>query len=211
MQLAILAVTLGSLIGILMWFIAVMRRGSLIDSTCRIVSSISYSMPTFWSGLLLMYIFAVRLKWLPAGGGGDIRCSILPALNLTIYISGWTSRVTRASMLDVLVKDYVLAARAKGLPPRVLLYKHVFKNALIPVFTTIGLQLGSLLGGAFITETIFNYPGLGWLIITYIFRRDYPVIQGGILLAGIAFCFVNLIVDVLYTYLDPRVRYEKKS
>jgi len=209
-KLAVFTVAFASVIGILIGLICVMKRGSIIDSLFRITSSIGFSMPTFWLGLVLMYIFALWLRLLPAIGGGGIEHLILPALTLAIWASGWTARVTRASMLEILNSDHVVAAKAKGLPQSLIIYRHVFRNALIPVYTTIGLQLGSLLGGAFITETVFSYPGLGWLIITHIFMRDYPVVQGGILLAGTAFCLVNLVVDILYAFVDPRVRYEKE-
>jgi ABC-type dipeptide/oligopeptide/nickel transport system permease component len=208
-KLSIFAIVLASILGILIGFTAVVKKGTWVDDLCRIISSLSFSMPTFWLGLLLMYIFALWLGWLPSIGGTDMRHLVLPALNLAIWASGWTGRVARAAMLDVLNNDHVTTARAKGVPHLLIIYRHVFRNALIPIVTTIGLQLGALLGGAFITETVFSYPGLGWLVVNGIFQRDYPVVQGGILLAGASFSVANVATDILYAYLDPRICYEE--
>ena len=155
---------------------------------------------------MLMLLFSVKLRWLPSAGAGTWRHLILPALTLGIFGAGFIARLTRSTMLDVLDKDFVKVARAKGLTEHVVIIKHALKNAFIPTLTIIGLQFGSFLGKAVLTETVFAWPGIARLIVTAISQRDYLLIQGGILWLAIAFSIINLITDVLYAFLDPRIR-----
>jgi len=148
------------------------------------------------------------LQWLPAGGTGSWKHVILPSVTLAAFVIAFIARMTRSSMLEVLSQDYTTTARSKGLKERVVVIKHAMKNALIPIITVVGLQFGMLLGGAVLTETVFAWPGLGRLIVDAILARDYPVIQGAILIFGLLYILVNLIVDLLYAYVDPRIRYD---
>ncbi|MFC7554645.1 ABC transporter permease [Pseudoroseomonas wenyumeiae] len=176
---------------------------------------IGFSLPDFWLGLVLMYVLAVQLAWLPTGGFvpfsqdplGWLRFMVLPAGTLALSQMGLFARMTRAAMLEVLRQDYVRTARAKGMPGWVVIGKHAFRNALIPVVTVAGIASGVLLGGAVVIEQVFSLPGVGRLIIGAIQRRDYPVIQGGLLLTATIFVLVNLAVDLLYAWLDPRIRH----
>lgn len=211
LELALSSILIASAIGLTLGYVSARRRGGVADKAIRLVSTAGFSMPVFWWGLVLIFIFSVYLEALPASGRGDIRHLILPALTLATVNFGLIARLTRACMLETLTQDHVFAARARGLPEKVVFIRHVLRNALIPVFTFIGLRFGLLMGGAVITETVFAYPGLGKMIVDAIFMRDYPVILGGILLAAIVICAVNLIVDVIYVYLDPRIRFERRS
>jgi peptide/nickel transport system permease protein/oligopeptide transport system permease protein len=165
------------------------------------------SIPVYWLGLMLMLVFAVFLHLVPAGGAAGPRSLILPSITLAAFSMAIIERMTRSSMLDALHQDYVRTARAKGLAARVVVYRHALRNALIPVVTVIGLQFGALFGGAILTETTFAWPGIGRLLIGAITARDYPVIQGVVLLFAILFQAVNLAVDLLYGYIDPRIKY----
>ena len=165
------------------------------------------SVPIFWLGLMLILLFAVQLGWLPAQGRGGPENLILPSLTLGAASAGIIARMMRSSMLEVLRQDYVRTARAKGLGEWLVIMRHALKNAAIPAVTVIGLQFGYLLGGAVITETVFAWPGMGRLVVEGIKFRDYPVVQSGILLLALIFSLVNLLVDLLYAYLDPRIRY----
>jgi peptide/nickel transport system permease protein len=175
------------------------------------------SLPDFWLGLVMIYLFAVQLGWLPTGGYvpltedpvGWLRSMAMPALALALTQIGLLARMTRASMLDVLRQDFMRTARAKGLPNRVVIFKHALANVMIPVITVVGLSVGILLGGAIVIEQVFSIPGVGRLIIGGILRRDFPVIQGGLLLTATVFVLVNLAVDILYAVVDPRVRYDR--
>ena len=174
---------------------------------------IGVSMPNFWLGLLLMLLFSLYLGLLPVCGYGDgaIKYMILPAITLGTGMAALTTRLTRSSMLEVLRLDYITTARAKGLGEKVIIWKHALKNAFIPVVTVVGLQFGGLLEGAVIVETIFAWPGVGKLLVDSIFERDFAMIQGCVLLVAVIFVLANLIVDILYAYLDPRIRYEKEG
>jgi ABC-type dipeptide/oligopeptide/nickel transport system permease component len=165
-------------------------------------------MPVFWLGLMLVVLFAIILKLLPAGGTGSWQHVILPSITLASFVVAFIARMTRATMLEVLSQDYTTTARSKGLKERVVIIKHALKNALIPIITVVGLQFGLLLGGAVLTETVFAWPGLGRLIVDSILARDYPVIQGAILIFGLLYIMVNLTVDVIYAFVDPRIRYD---
>ena len=196
--------------------IAAVRRNTWIDQSAMTVALLGLSLPDFWVGLVMIYTFAVLLGWFPTGGYVELgqglrpwlRSMTMPAVALGITQLGLLARITRATMLEVLSQDYVRTARAKGLPERTVIDKHALSNALIPVVTVIGLIVGVLLGGAVVVEQVFSLPGVGRLIIGAILRRDYPVIQGGLLLIAVIFVFVNLAVDILYAALDPRIRYD---
>ena len=166
------------------------------------------SMPSFWLALLLMLVFGVGLKWLPISGYFGFKSLILPAVTLGLLTGARIARMTRSSVLEVLNQDFVRTARAKGLKERIVIYKHVLKNALIPIVTLVGMSFGSLLGGAIITETVFALPGIAQLAINGINRRDFPMVQGVVLVIAVSFTLCNLLVDVVYSVLDPRIRYE---
>jgi peptide/nickel transport system permease protein len=165
-------------------------------------------MPVFWFGLLAILIFSVELGWFPVAGKGTLAHLVLPAVTLGINATALLARMTRGTLVEVLSQDYIRTARAKGLAERVVIFKHALRNALIPVVTVAGLEFGSLLAGAVITETIFAWPGLGQLLVGSILSRDYPVVQGAVLLVAFTFTLVNLMVDLLYAWIDPRVRYD---
>ena len=182
------------------------RRGSVIDSLGMAVALIGQSVPVFWLGLMLILVFAVGLHWLPSIGSGGPEHLILPTISLGMFSAAATARLLRAGLTEVLEQDYVRTARAKGLRERSVLLVHAVRNALIPAVTMLGLQFGALLGGALITETIFAWPGMGRLLVQAIFNRDYPLAQAAILWLAFIFVAVNLLVDLLYGALDPRIR-----
>jgi peptide/nickel transport system permease protein len=187
------------------------RRGSFLDHIIRPVSVLGVSMPVFWQGLLLVLLFALKLRWLPPGGSirdMGLKVMILPWITLGVSQAALVTRMTRSTMLEVLGEDYIRTARAKGLKENIVYYRHALRNALIPVVTVIGLQFGRLLGGAVLTESVFNLPGLGRLLVESVYRRDYPVIQGCVLVIALFFVLANLLVDTLYAFLDPRVSLE---
>ena len=182
------------------------RQYSVWDHSTMFVALLGVSLPNFWLGPLLILVFSIHLGWFPVSGMGDVRHLILPALTLGTSMAAIVARMTRSSILEVLREDYVLAARAKGLPERSVILKHVLRNALLPVVTVVGLQFGGLLAGAVITETIFSWPGLGTLLIQAIQTRDYPVVQGCVLAISLSYVLVNLLTDVVYVLIDPRIR-----
>lgn len=206
--LAIVAIVLACLIGIPAGIISALRPYSLLDYTITVTALFGISMPVFWLGLMLVVVFAVWLHWLPAGGIGTWKHVILPSLTLASFVVAFIARMTRSTMLEVLSQDYTTTARSKGLKEKVVVVKHAFRNALIPIITVVGLQFGMLLGGAVLTETVFAWPGLGRLIVASIKARDYPMIQGAILVFGLLYILVNLAVDIIYAYVDPRIRYD---
>lgn len=185
--------------------IAALKKGTWIDSGAMFVALFGISMPTFWLGPLLIIFFSILLNWFPAGGSELPGSVILPALTLGMVLAAMTSRMTRSSMLDVLKCEYVTTARAKGLSERKVILKHALKNALNPVLTIVGLQIGALLAGAIVTEKIFSWPGIGSLLITGIQRRDYPVVQGCVLIIAITYVVINTITDCMYKVVDPRI------
>lgn len=195
--------------------IAAVRKNSLVDHASMVVAVVGVSIPIFWLAILLIFLFAVKLDWLPASGRGGplwsidgLKHLILPAISLGSLMIASTTRLTRGAMLEVLQEDFMRTARAKGLRDRVVIYRHGLRNALIPVVTNIGLQIGGLLAGSFLTETVFAWPGIGRLSVDAMFRRDYPLIQGTMLMVVFFFILANLIVDLLYTVLDPRISYK---
>ena len=208
LELAVAGVVLAAVIGGAAGIVSAVRRSSLTDYVATALALTGISTPIFWSGLLLILLFSVRLEWLPAGGTGSLRHLVLPALSLGLFGAGVLTRQTRSGMLEVLGQDFVRTARAKGLPERSVVVKHALKNALIPVVTVLGDQFGRLLGGAILTETVFAWPGMGRYLIESISQRDYPAVQGAILVFAAAVVVINLLVDLSYGMLDPRVRPE---
>jgi glutathione transport system permease protein len=206
--LSLCAIIIASILGIILGMLAAMRRNTPEDLGITSLSILGISTPSFFLALLLMYAFAVHWRVFPVAGSVSVRGLVLPAATLAAGSLGTIARFSRSSLLEVLGSDFIRTARAKGLRSVVVITKHALRNALIPVITIIGLQFGFLLSGAIITETIFNFPGLGWLLIQSIDSRDYPVIQGLMLVFTFEFVFVNLLVDVLYASIDPRITYD---
>jgi peptide/nickel transport system permease protein len=204
--LATLSIIFAVILGVSAGIISATRQYSLFDNLATALSLFGVSMPTFWQGLMLIILFSVWLGWLPASGFQGPKYWILPVLSIGPSTSATIMRMTRSSMLEVLRQDYIRTARAKGLNESAVIMKHALPNAFIPVLTVIGLSFGGLLGGAVIAESIFSIPGLGKLMVDSIKTRNYPVIQGGILYIAIAFSVVNLVVDILYAYVDPRIK-----
>ncbi len=212
-RLALGAIIIEIIIGLIAGIISAVKKYSFWDTLVTVSTTLAVCIPVFWLGMMLQIIFGLRLGWLPMSGMGDgsIRYYILPAITLASVSTAYVARMTRSSMLEVLSNDYITTAFAKGLSyPRVI-GKHALKNALIPVVTLIGLDLGALMGGAILTETVFNWPGVGRTIYLAILQRDAPVVIGGTLILVIIFLFLNLIVDIIYAWLDPRIRFERKK
>mgnify|MGYP001252823574 CR=1 FL=1 len=198
-----LAVTLGVISGI----VVSTRQYTPTDYLVTVLALAGVSIPVFWLGLMLMLVFAVALHLVPAGGDAGPRSLILPSITLAAFSLAIVERMTRSSMLETLQQDYVRTARAKGVAESTVVYRHALRNALIPVVTVIGLQFGSLIGGAVLTETTFAWPGIGRMLVDAIGARDYPIIQGVVLLFGVVFIAINLLLDLLYGYIDPRIKY----
>ena len=215
--LATAGILVALLIGIPIGIISAKKQYSLLDNVSMVFALIGVSMPNFWSGLLLVMLFSLTLGWLPSQGmasgfGPMLKSLILPALTLGFNSAAMVARMTRSSMLEVIRQDYIRTARAKGVPEKMVIRKHALKNALIPVVTVIGLQFGSLLGGATLTETVFAWPGVGRLLVDSIKSKDAPLVLGGVIMMTITFSIVNLCVDILYAFIDPRIKaqYKKK-
>ena len=207
-QLTIAAIAAAILIGVPLGILAAIRQNSWIDSVSMTVALTGIAMPGFWLGLLLIWLFAVRLNWVPIIGGSGIKGLILPALTLGFSAAAIIARLVRSSMLEVLRQDYMVTARAKGLTGRAVVINHGLKNALIPVVTIIGLQFGNLLGGTVVIETVFARQGIGRMAVDGILTKDFPVVQGTVLFAALVYVTVNLVVDLLYSVLDPRIHYD---
>jgi peptide/nickel transport system permease protein len=213
--LTVLAMLISVAVGVPLGVIAAWRRGSWIDRVVMVVAVSGFSMPVFWLGFLLVYVFAITFGWLPVQGYAPLRMGlwrflshlILPAVTLSVIYMALIARMTRASMLGVLSEDYIRTAFAKGLPSRGVLLRHALRNASLPVVTIIGIGFALLIGGAVVTESVFALPGLGRLTVDAILRRDYPIIQGVILVVSGVYVLINLVVDLLYVVLDPRIRY----
>lgn len=208
LQLAVLSMLISSSIGVFVGVISALKPGSLFDYSAMLIALLGRGMPEFWLALLLILLFSIKLGWLPAGGRGSLENLILPVITLAASGTALTARLTRSSMLDVVHSEYIRTARVKGLSELAIVYRHMLKNGLIPVITTIGLVFGYALGGSVIVETIFAWPGMGRLIVESIFQRDYPIVQGAILVYALTFSLVNLIVDITYGYLDPRISHK---
>ena len=207
-QLALVALAFTAVIGIPAGIMSAVRKDTWIDGAARGTALVGVSIPPFFAGLLAILVFSYYVRWFPSFGSGTWKHLVLPGFTLGLFSAGLVMRLTRSAMLDVLSEDYVRTARAKGLSERTTLYVHALRNASIPVVTVIGLQLGGLLSGTVLTETVFSYPGIGRLLARSIFERDYPVVQGLILLIAMIYVAVNLLVDVVYSLIDPRIRYK---
>lgn len=205
--LALASILVATVLGVLTGIVAGVKQNSKFDYLSMLVALFGISMPVFWLGLMLMLLFSIQLGWFPAVGADSFKHLVLPAITLGANSTAIIARMTRSSMLEVIRLDYIRTARAKGLTERLVIWRHALKNALIPVVTVIGLQTGTLLGGAVLTEIVFAWPGIGRLLVESILSRDYPVIQGVVLLVATLFIFINLIVDIIYSFLDPRIRY----
>ena len=205
--LAVSALLLAVLFAVPLGIFSALRRGRFSDRSVLLFSLFGVSIPNFWLGPLLIIFFSLKLGLLPVSGREANLSFVLPALTLGVGMSAILLRITRASVLEIIGKEYILTARAKGLPERIVVLRHIFRNALIPIITVLGLQFGALLTGAIITETIFSWPGLGRLTISAIYSRDYPLIQGAVLAIAFTYLLVSLLVDILYAVADPRVRY----
>jgi peptide/nickel transport system permease protein len=211
------ALVISTVVGIALGVASASRPHSLLDRLSAVTSLFGASMPVFWLGIVLMVVFALHLGWLPASGmyapygGGDLRDLlahlVLPAMTLAAASVTIIARLTRSTMLEVLGQDFVRTARAKGLVERAVVLRHALKNALIPIVTVVGVQVGYLLGGAILTETVFAWPGVGSLMVQGILARDFPLVQGCVLVVALSFVLVNLAVDLLSAWLDPRIRY----
>lgn len=186
--------------------LSAVRRNTPVDYAATVVALLGQSMPTFWLGIMLILLFSVQLGLLPSSGRGTLQHLLLPALTLGLFTTARITRLTRSGMLEVLNQDYIRTARAKGVAGAPVVWKHALKNAAIPIVTIVGIEMGTLLGGSVITETIFAWPGVGRLSVQAIYNRDYPVVQAAVFLLSTTFVLVNLVVDFLYTYLDPRIR-----
>lgn len=206
--LTFLSVIIGTVVGMAIGVVTALKRNTWIDTISMAIVIFFYSMPTFWLGLMLILFLAVRLRWLPVQGTGTWEHFVMPVANLATGLAALVARLTRSSMIEVLSADYIRTARAKGVRERSVLLRHALKNALIPIITVVGLSFGGLLGGAVITESIFNLPGVGRLVIEGIHNRDYPMIQATVMLIAISFLFANLVADIVYVWADPRIRYE---
>ncbi len=207
LELTLAAMLVAIVFGLLFGIAGAVWHNSPIDRITTITALLGICTPSFWLGLLLLLGFSVKLNWFPSSGAGGISHLVLPAFSLGITAAAIVARVTRSSMIDVLSDDYIRTARAKGLRQRAVVMRHAMKNAMIPVFTILGLEFGGLLAGSVVTETVFAYPGIGRLLITSIGTRDFPIVQGALLLFAIQFVIINLIVDLLYATADPRIQY----
>ena len=205
-------------IGLPCGIIAAVRANTWVDQAVLTLALVGVSVPNFWLSLMLIVLFGVMLDWLPAGGYipfaddpvGWVRCLILPAFSLALLQIGLLARITRATMLEILQQDYIRTARAKGLSPLLVIGKHTLKNVMVPVVTVIGISFGLLLSGSVVIETVYSIPGMGRLLANAIFGRDYPMIQGGLLVTAAVLVLLNLVVDVLYAVIDPRIKYDQR-
>jgi len=207
LQLTAFALLISLAISIPLGVLAAVTRGSLADVVARLFALVGQAAPNFWVGLMLIFFFSVRLGWFPTGGRGGLDHMILPAITLGTSASASLTRLTRSAMLDVIHSDYVTMARAKGLPRRVVIFKHALRNALIPVVTILGVRAGVLISGSVIIETIFAWPGVGRLIIQAINVSDFPVVQAAVLLTATTIILANFATDIAYMFIDPRIRY----
>src|SRR5262249_51048164 len=214
-ELALISMVLSLLISLPLGIVAALKRGTWVDQALRMVALLGFCMPRYWLAILLILLFAVQMQWLPPSGyvsirenlGENLRDVVLPALSVALTLAAVEMRFLRSSLLDVIGQDFVRTARAKGLTERSVILRHALKSALIPFVTVVGLELGSLLGGLVVVEQIFAWPGIGWLTIQSIVQRDYAVVQGAVMLIALGYVVINLLVDLTYAYLDPRIRY----
>jgi peptide/nickel transport system permease protein len=206
-QLTLAAMALTVVFGVSIGIVAAVRRGTGYDYTGTVLAVLGQSLPNFWLGIMLILLFGVTLRWLPTSGFQGWSYLVLPSVTLAAFPTALVARLTRSSMLEILGREYVRTGRAKGLTERAVVLRHALKNATIPVLTVLGLQIGTLLGGAVITESVFAWPGMGKLVVDAIFFRDFPVVQTILIFSATIFVVINLVVDLLYTVLDPRIRY----
>lgn len=206
--LAVTAMIVAVIVGVAVGVISAIRPYGILDGVVRVLALIGLSMPIFWLGLVMIYLFAYYFRLFPVGGSGTPKHIILPALALATPSIGILSRMTRSSLLEVMGEDFIRTARAKGLSGAAIITRHALRNAMIPVISVIGLQFGQLLGGAVLTETVFSWPGLGRLTVRGIFARDFVLVQGAVLTFALAFVFINLLIDLSYAYIDPRIHYD---
>jgi peptide/nickel transport system permease protein len=206
-ELALAALAVAVLVGVTLGVLAAVRKGTLVDGAAIAVALVGVSVPVFWSGFLLMMLFSLELGWLPASGRGTWRHLVLPAIAVGVSSAAFIARITRGAVLEALGQDYVRTAHAKGLRPSRVIVRHALRNALLPIVTVVGLQLGGLLGGAVLTESVFAWPGVGRLLVDAIIARDLPVVQGAVLVVSLLFIMVNLAVDLSYAAINPKVRY----
>lgn len=207
LQLSVAGLLVALLLGLPLGIIAALYEDTWVDNLSMVVALLGVSMPLFWLGQLLILTISIRLQWLPAISGATLKGMILPAVTLGAVSAALISRLTRSTLLEVLRNDYIRTARAKGLRERIVISRHAMKNALIPVVTVVGLQFGGMLSGAVITETVFSRPGLGTLVVKAILWKDYPLVQGTVLVTALSYVLVNVLVDVVYAWLDPRIHY----
>lgn len=208
--LATTSILFGILLALPVGILSAVKRDTWIDNFGKIVALAGQSMPTFWFGILLILIFAVYGKWLPTSGYGTFSHLILPSITLGGFVAAAIMRVTRSAMLDALESDYIRTARSRGVAEWRVIMVHALKNAAIPIVTIIGLQAATILRGAVVTETVFVWPGIGKIAVDAVYARDFPLVQAAVLTMGVVFLLVNLIVDFIYIYLDPRISYQKK-
>lgn len=210
-KLAATGMVFAVIIGIALGILAAKYKDTIIDTFCTGLATLGVSIPSFWLGILLILVFSVKLSWFPIADGTGFRSLILPAITLGVVMSTMISRLTRNGMVEVLSNDFIRTARSKGLEERHILFRHAFRNVLIPIITVIGLQIAALLGGTVIIEQVFNWPGLGTLSIGAIMSRDFPMIQGTVLFMGAVYVSVNILVDIVYSLIDPRVKLNEKG
>jgi peptide/nickel transport system permease protein len=208
LELALAAMVVALVLAIPLGLLSAYKKDTVVDQGSMLFALLGISMPNFWLGPLLIIVFSLKLGWLPVSGRGSLAHIVLPAITLGTAMAAILTRMTRASMLDVIQSDYITTARAKGVRESRVVLKHAFRNALIPVVTIVGLQIGGLLAGSIITETIFAWPGIGRLAIQAINARDYPLVQGCVLVIALGYVLVNFLTDLLYGLIDPRIRYE---
>lgn len=207
-KLTIFAMTISIVVAVPIGIFSAIRVGTLYDRIGMVIALIGQSMPVYWAGLMMILLFAVKLNWLPSTSGEGFKSMIMPAVTLGMFATAAIARFTRSSMLDVLDMDYIKTARIKGLSERIVVLKHAFKNAAIPVLTMTSLQFGRMLAGTVIVETIFSWPGVGRLAVQAIYNRDYPVVQAAVFMTSLIFVLINFMVDIVYTYIDPRITYK---
>ncbi|WP_425622592.1 ABC transporter permease [Brevibacillus borstelensis] len=206
LELTLFATLLSIVIAIPLGIYSAVNRNSLSENLVTVAVFLGQSMPIFWTGIMLMLLFGVKLHWLPVSGRGTFAHLIMPAFTLAVWVAPTTLRIVRSSMLEVLQQDYIRTARSKGLAEKVVIYKHALKNAAIPIITVIGFQIGKLLGGAVVTETVFAWPGVGQLVVKAIYTADYPLVQACVVILALIVATMNFSVDSMYRYLNPKIK-----
>lgn len=207
LELALAGLLVASVIGVTMGVVSAVKRYTVFDYISMVIALFGVATPIFWLAMLLQLLFSVNLGWLPSTGSGTLMHLILPAIAIGAFSAGLIARITRSSMLEVLQQDYIVTARSKGLIERIVINRHALKNALIPVITIMGIQFGQSLGGSVLAETVFAWPGVGRLLVDSIHVRDYPTVQGVVLVFSFSFVLINILIDILYAFIDPRIRY----